>query len=158
MEEQWAPVAGFEGLYEISDQGRLRSRRGIRVLLTNPNGYKRVGLSKGGVSFGRKIHRLVAIAFVPGTAPGLDVCHIDGDKLNNRATNLRWGTRSENIQDQVRMGRHRNSRKTHCTHGHKFTPDNTRVDPDHGGRSCRTCTRQRSAAWRARLRELNSRV
>jgi hypothetical protein len=88
------------------------------------------------------------MVFVPGFAPELDACHIDGDKQNNRADNLRWGTRSENILDQVSMGRHRSARKTHCAQGHEFTAENTyRWRPD-SQRVCRACRRARRAVKR----------
>lgn len=138
MNESWKPVPDYEDRYEVSNLGRVRSRRGVRKLGKNTNGYAHVHLSGGGRSEMVKVHRLVARVFVPGEEPGLDVCHIDGDKLNNSAANLRWGTRSSNIRDQVRMGRHIHARKTHCVHGHEFTPENTYVRRGIW-RECRTC-------------------
>ena len=156
MEEIWRPIPGYER-YELSNLGRVRSKRGIRKLFTNPNGYAHVVIHGGGKLHTLKIHRLVARVFVPGEAPGLDVCHIDGDKLNNAATNLRWGTRSENILDQVRMGRHINARKTHCKSGHEFSPENTRLTSD-GRRKCRTCRRALKRAENDRLKAQRARV
>lgn len=113
-EEDWKPVAGFDG-YEVSDLGRVRSWRPYRgtavprVLspLDNGHGYKQVTLVCGRARLKRHIHRLVAETFL-GTAPfdAAEVCHADGDKGNNSIGNLRWGTHRENAFDLVRSGRH----------------------------------------------------
>lgn len=62
--------------------------------------------------------------------------HIDGNKVNNKLINLRYGTPWENGQDYVKH-------KTHCINGHEFTPENTYRRPDTGHRMCRACGRER---------------
>lgn len=111
--ERWRAVVGFEGLYEVSDLGRVRGversfkdkngvdqRRGERVLapgLTG-KGYRLVVLRKDGKSFTRTVHLLVAHAWVRNPAPAVlrEVDHEDRNRTRNAATNLRWSTRAIN--------------------------------------------------------------
>src|SRR5690606_32157657 len=95
---------------------------------------------------------LVAAAFLGPRPEGSEVCHINGDPADNRVENLRYGSRSENVLDQVRHGVHNNARKTHCKNGHAFTPENT-MRRSEGGRRCRTCNDAQQAAYRARVKE-----
>lgn len=145
--EHWLPVPGYEGLYEVSDRGRVRSlprltasgRLGGRVLRPRiVDGYLRVNLSKDGVAQSRKIHQLVAEAFLGPCPPGLEIRHLDGNSKNNAIWNLAYDTRSENMLDKVRHGTHHEARKTSCKWGHEFTPDNAYISPS-GRRNCRKC-------------------
>lgn len=147
MEEEWKVIPGSGGRYAVSNLGRVRGPRGVLQPAKNPNGYMHVNITADGHRRTRKIHRLVADAFVSGKTEGYDVCHIDGDKLNNRSDNLRWGTRSQNILDQVAMGRHRSARKTHCAKGHEYTPENTYY---YAQRVCKACARERRSRRRSR--------
>lgn len=119
MTEKWTPVAGYEGLYEVSDQGRVKSlgrlirskgngHRNIpeRVLkpCMNPNGYAMVALCKDGVIERVGIHRVVAKAFIPEVEGKPFVNHINAVRNDNRACNLEWCTQKENIQHAVRIG------------------------------------------------------
>lgn len=123
--ERWKPVLGFEGAYEVSDFGRVRScdRQAVYVRIVDGQPQKatrlrrgtllRPGTVKSGhqlVSLGRGasrlVHRLVLDAFVGPKPPGHEGCHGDGNPANNRLDNLRWGTRSDNVQDAVRHGTH----------------------------------------------------
>lgn len=117
---RWLPVAGYEGDYEVSDVGQVRSLPRERIgrwgvvrrvpgkilkgIKTGP--YRRVGLRKEGATRLLRVHRLVARAFVEGIGPV--VRHLDGDSLNNCSENLAWGTQRENTLDTVRHGRSRN--------------------------------------------------
>ena len=95
--ELWLPVTDYEGIYEVSNYGRIR-RIGGEIMNGNINsyGYRVVKLSKNGRQKDKKVHRLVALAFIP-TISGKDfVTHKDGDKLNNYVGNLEWVTRGEN--------------------------------------------------------------
>lgn len=147
----WKAVAGFEGLYRVSDEGQVdtRNRRGEwspRAIHTDRNGYKRVTLSREGVKTNHLVHHLVLEAFV-GPRPGGTECrHLNGQPGDSRLVNLQWGTPSENAYDKVRHGTHHAAAKTHCKRGHEFTPENTiRNGPT--GRGCRTCNNERAAAW-----------
>jgi hypothetical protein len=95
----------------VSDLGRVRSldridARGSRIKgrVLSPahraNGYLQVGLHRGGKLYMRMVHALVCEAFRGLRPDGKEVRHLDGDKLNNHVSNLRWGTRSENELDK----------------------------------------------------------
>ncbi len=116
--EIWKAIPGYEGAYEVSNLGRVRSRDRLvrvghgafrtlrgRVLRPAPG---RTGLcvvvGKGNT---RQVHSLVAAAFIGPRPPAADVRHLDGDPTNNCATNLAYGTRSENNRDVVYHGRRR---------------------------------------------------
>jgi len=129
MQETWLPVVGYEGLYEVSDLGRVRSlpkvtSRGGRMAApvvrmpgkvlkpvpTKKGGYLTIRLyplnGGKGTSRSYRIHRLVLAAFVGPCPPGLEGCHYDGDPKNNALTNLRWDTYEANRADMRRHGRH----------------------------------------------------
>jgi hypothetical protein len=164
-EEDWRPVPGFEGLYEISASGDvrtiariLRRRNGrkytvaplLRKPVPNRYGYLGVRLSKDGATFPKEIHALVALAFLGPRPAGADIRHLDGNKVNNSASNLKYGTRSENILDAVAHGTHGMTRKTHCAQGHPFDAMNTRETGRQ--RVCRICARKRGREHAARKR------
>lgn len=103
--ETWKDVAGYEGMYQVSDEGRVRRLVGYKCKATrilkpvkHTNGYLLVRLCKNGESKCTRIHRLVADAFIPNTENKGDVNHIDGNKTNNHVSNLEWATRSENLK------------------------------------------------------------
>lgn len=143
-EEEWRAVPGYEGYYEVSNAGRVRSlrrrlRRETRLLTANLSSkYPAVTLSKDNVRSLRRVHSLVMAAFVGPRPEGMEVRHIDGNAFNPSLTNLAYGSRSENVLDQVRHGIHHVASKTHCIRNHEFTPDNTIVRVP-GRRTCRTC-------------------
>jgi hypothetical protein len=141
--ERWRWIAGFENLYAVSSFGRVWSEhRGGRYL--KPSTGKQalvVSLNRHGIRVQRSVHQLVAEAFIGPRPPGKEVCHWDDNYENNRLSNLRYGTRSDNAFDSVRNNRWFNTRKMKCKYGHSFTPDNTYVRSD-GRRSCRTCHRE----------------
>jgi hypothetical protein len=154
MTEQWLSVVDWEGLYEVSDRGRVRSVERIvpqgnhtrtapsRVLGPGRRGKGKVPfviLSNGPRRQSRSVHLLVLEAFIGPCPPGLEACHWDGDATNNHLDNLRWDTRAANTADMMRHGRHHQANKTHCKHGHEYTPENTKLV--NGGRSCRECHR-----------------
>jgi len=161
--EQWRPVVGYEGLYEVSDHGNVRSldrnspdhRGGVRKFKgrklrpgRESNGKWLVGLCRDGKAHSARVHRLVAEAFLGPAPEGAEVCHRDDNNDNNKLSNLYWGTRSDNLRDAVRNGRHWQANKTHCKWGHEFTPENTAIHRS-GGRQCRACRTARSRRRRA---------
>jgi hypothetical protein len=146
----WKPIPAYPG-YEASDSGQIRSTRTVLKPWMSA-GYQTVSLRRAGVTKKVHVHRLILLTFVGEPDGQLDGCHIDGDRLNNSIENLYWGTRSQNILDQVTHGRHNNARKTHCLRGHEFTEDNTYV-VGAGRRQCKACTLAQSAASYARRRK-----
>jgi hypothetical protein len=103
-EEEWRWVVGYEGMYEVSNLGRVAShvgrgrRSGRHLLKLSPNdkGYLAVTLCRNGHQEKSSVHRLVARAFVNGYAPDREVNHRDLDNRHNAATNLEWVTPDEN--------------------------------------------------------------
>lgn len=117
----WRSVPGYVGLYEVSSCGLVRSldrrdtssngqRRYYAGRLLNwwlsVGGYPEVSLCHRGRKSFRRVHRLVAMAFIPNPEGKPEVNHIDGDKTNNRVENLEWATRSENHQHACDTGLH----------------------------------------------------
>lgn len=98
--EIWKDIKGFEGIYQISNTGFVKSLRtnNIRISGNNGNGYRYVPLSKHGKVKNHYIHRLVALAFIPNPLKKYTVNHSDGNKNNNHVDNLEWATQSENSQ------------------------------------------------------------
>ena len=101
--EKWLPVKGYEGRYEISDLGRVRSLSdgGILRPAVNNNGYSHLTLSKDGKRKDFRVHRLVAQHFIKNDGGKRDVNHKNGIKTDNRACNLEWLTHSENEQHKI---------------------------------------------------------
>lgn len=119
--EEWKAVPGWEGRYEVSNQGRVRSlprqvhdrlrgrqwhiSGGIMKPGTRGKGYKCVALTDKNRSTTQSIHKLVCLAFHGAPNGKTEVAHADGDPANNRASNLRWATSKENHADKARHGR-----------------------------------------------------
>lgn len=158
--ERWLPVFGYEGIYEVSDLGRVRALPRIdaqggqrRERLFKPSrmdawGHRGVKLRKDGVVKSRYVHHLVLEAFVGERPLGTVACHWNDVPDDNRLANLRWATNSDNRHDCVRNGTDPNARKTHCLRGHEFTAENTRNYD--GRRHCRACQRIHDAAHKIR--------
>lgn len=121
-------MAGFEGLYEVSDQGRVRSLdRSVHLQgpwgsvvrvhpsvflkpLRHTGGYQRVMLWKHGHAKQTYIHKVVLEAFVGPRPNGMQVAHCNGDRQDNRLCNLRWATPAENQADRETHGTGRKGR------------------------------------------------
>jgi hypothetical protein len=154
---RWLPVLGYEGRYEVSDDGQVRSLlrwRGsqTRVLKPWPNryGYWCVSLSSGGKRNGL-VHTLMLSAFVGPRPPGALALHTDDNQNNNTLPNLRWGTYSENLLDMVANGNHAGANKTHCKRGHPLEGENLKRKAN-GARECLTCVRKRGREYMRRHR------
>lgn len=153
--EQWRPVSGYEGLYEVSDLGGIRSvdrvvpigsgdrtrRYTGRTLKpsADSDGRRRVILYRPGPTC-RSISAMVLEAFVGPRPEGHECCHHDGDASNDRLENLRWDTRSANHLDAVRHGTHGRTRRRACPRGHFLVQPNLVLGALRAGRrSCQAC-------------------
>jgi hypothetical protein len=135
--ERWLPIRGFEGLYEVSDQGRVRSLDRVvmlqghpklkertmrgRVLFQKTNrpaagAYKRkqVSLWKDNRQHTMNVARLVAEAFIPNPDGAPFVLHLDDDATNNMVTNLEWGDHAENVRQMIERNRMPSGRQHHA--------------------------------------------
>jgi hypothetical protein len=147
--ERWLPVVDYEDLYEVSDLGNVKSKRSGKLLTPVFWGSKRprISLYRNGKEKRRQIAQLMLEAFRGPCPPGQEVLHANDVVGDDRLENLRWGTRSENLQDMVRNGRNHWANKTHCPRNHEYTPENTYVLPS-GSRACRECARIRRLEWK----------
>jgi hypothetical protein len=104
--EIWKDIQGYEGLYKISNIGRVKSLKGsIEKLISisvKETGYHRVTLIKDSICKRKYVHVLVAKAFIGKS--NLEVNHINGVKSDNRVDNLEWVTKSENIKHAYKIG------------------------------------------------------
>lgn len=165
-QESWVPIKSYEGTYEVSDLGRVRSVPRIDALGRHKKG---VVLSLWVDSKGRPhanlrqkrhtVSRLVLAAFVGPQPDGMEGCHNDGNPGNNRRGNLRWDTRSSNTKDAVEHGTHRQTKKTHCPQGHELAEDNLTIYAKSvGHRHCLKCQRAMSLESYYRNRPRASRL
>ena len=107
MKESWKDIEGYEGLYQVSSFGRVKRVTTGRILKGSKDsiGYLLVILYKNNIGSTKKIHRLVAEAFIPNPDNKPQVNHIDEDKTNNIVSNLEWMTAKENSNHGTRNGR-----------------------------------------------------
>lgn len=153
--EAWKSIPGYEGLYEMSTFGRLKSLsrtvrgpKGPRIMVTKilkgyirGDGYVVHRLRKDGEEHRWYAHALVLHTFVGPRPEGMDIRHLDGDPSSNHLNNLAYGTRSENMLDTLRHGTNQNVLKTHCPQGHPYDEENTTIQKQGHARYCRACMR-----------------
>ena len=160
--ETWKPVVGWEGLYEVSDHGNVRSLdrtihysdgrvfhhkgRALRPGMSKSgrDRYQRVGLCRDSVTSMHKVHILVATAFHGPRPPGGVCRHLNDVVSDNRAMNLSWGTASENQLDSVENRHHTNTKKTTCLRGHDLIEPNLTGERDRH-RDCWSCRQARKS-------------
>jgi len=134
MNEIWKDVEGFEGYYQVSNHGRVKSLKRMaacrggafrtireRILkqgTANKRGHLNVMLSREGTHKNQWVHRLVLKTFTNECPKGYQCCHNDGNPMNNHIENLRWGSKEENAADKILHGtvpsgaKHPNSKLT----------------------------------------------
>lgn len=130
--EEWRDVVGYEGLYQVSNMGRVRSltrtilrskKYGVgmprtyyakeKPLIKNRTGYYKVNLCKNGIHKQPLVHQLVARAFIPNPNNYHFVNHLDCNRINNNVENLEWCTQKMNSQHASRMGSFRDGVNRH---------------------------------------------
>ena len=120
MPEVWKPLPGYEGSYEVSSHGRVRSldrlcrgkdgrnelHRGkvLKPWVQKRGGYLAVSIRDGTATKRRTVHTLVAETFFGPRPKGMDVMHLDGNRSNNALENLKYGTRKENLNQTYEYG------------------------------------------------------
>lgn len=161
MSEIWKSITSYEGVYEVSNFGRVQSldrvminSHGKRHCLkgkeirpsTGKFGHKRVVLySPGRPAETWQVHSLVLREFVAPRPEGLICRHLDGDPANNHVENLTWGTPSDNMYDKARHGVDHQRNKTECPLGHLLKEPNLQERKIKlGWRSCKACHQARS--------------
>lgn len=125
--ETWRAVVGYEGLYEVSSLGAVRTvTRAVRIggilriresknlkQWPDKDGYLVVYLFKRSKRLGRRVAHLVAAAFLGPRPVGQNVCHNDGSRSNNTKDNLRYATQKENIGDKKKHGTYRSGERAY---------------------------------------------
>lgn len=162
--ETWKPVREWNGLYEVSNGGRVRS---IDRIVLYPNGveqhfrsrvlrpaktskgYRVVMLHNQSRRKSVRVHSLVLDAFVGPRPEGMEVCHGPGGPGDNRLENLRWGTSSDNSLDQVADGTHGYASRDACKWGHLLEAPNVKAGPGNA-RICRSCRYAFGRKYRSR--------
>jgi hypothetical protein len=127
MKECWKDIPGYDGYYEVSDLGNVRSKTryvkhncgGLKKVegqekqaIVLNNGYHMIHLYKHGKGKGMLVHRLVMLAFVGQCPDNMEVRHLNSNRADNRLCNLTYGTHSENSIDTAKLGRHGKQRLT----------------------------------------------
>lgn len=129
--------------FSVSADGRFFGITGVE-LRTQPSdkGYSTVRLRHpDGRKSTPRVHRAVLETFVGPCPPGMEACHNNGDRTDNRLENLRWDTHQANERDKVNHGTNgRSHLNSHCPQGHAYTRENTYHHPQ-GWRVCRICKR-----------------
>ena len=117
MQEIWKDIEGYEGLYQVSNLGKIKSiqylnrvnnksypRNKILKIIINEKGYLKVDLYKLKKKKRFRIHRLVAQAFIPNPNNFPEINHINGNKQDNSINNLEWCTHSYNMKEAYKLG------------------------------------------------------
>ncbi len=135
MQEVWRPVVGWEGLYSVSDLGRVRREarsaangsrwpERLRTPSVSPQGYRQVRLQSNGRANTYKVATLVALAFIGLRPDGQVVRHGKNGQLDDSLPNLCWGTQLQNAADKIRDDTHNRGER----HGHsRLTADQVRT-------------------------------
>ena len=133
--EIWKDVVGFENLYQVSNFGRVKRKKGETIYkdgriahfsetVLKPTifkkGYLMVYLSKNSIKKTKQVHRIVAEAFIANPENKETINHIDCNKLNNNVSNLEWMTNLENIQHSIENGRYKYREEKRIIDGRKI--------------------------------------
>jgi hypothetical protein len=157
MIEEWKPVPGYVGYYEVSNLGKIRSldriiicsdgrHRRLRGKLIKPAidkiGRQTVSLCMNGTHLTQRVHKLVLLAFTAKRVSNTEGCHNNGDTADNSIENLRWDSHSGNMHDTIIHGTCHNLNKIRCPREHLLVMPNLRKDKiGRGHRGCLACNR-----------------
>lgn len=159
---EWRPIPGFEGRYEVSNFGGIRSVDVVVQRRTTPYTHKGRLLSQDSKKYGHRyvvlkvngkkthyyVHRAVLEAFAGPCPEGMECRHLDGDAANNSVENLRWGTPAENRADVIRHGNDHQLNKTECPKGHRYGEVYVRPGSGRRERICKPCQREWKRQWK----------
>lgn len=170
MQEEWRDIPKYEGLYEVSNTGKVRSvthysrnninggerlvRGRILSAFKMPSGYMQVKLSRNDKREKHYIHRLVACAFLSNDNNLLEVNHIDGNKGNNNVNNLEWVSHKDNLIHAVRMRMTKKANPVLCVETNKQYNSMSEAERDTGinkhfiKTSCDTGIAYKNLHWR----------
>ncbi len=164
--EEWRSVVGYEGIYEVSSKGRVRSLdrmvhngralhpKAGQLLSAYRGNYSKVRLKRGDGGRTWNVHTLVALAFLGLCPEGMEVCHNNGDPHDNRLSNLRYDTHVANSLDRREHGTaYRRRDADECFHGHPYAEGSFYIDKQCGKRVCLICDAERGARKRQADRE-----
>lgn len=161
MIEIWSVIPGFSD-YDVSDMGHVQSRRvsaegrPVAQIQRSAGRYNGVAIiNDAGEPKRVMVHALVLLAFVGPRPAGMVSRHLDDDPVNNKLSNLAYGTMKDNMADKLRNGHNTNANKTHCKRGHEFTEENIIRLPN-GNRHCRACQDLRYQASYAKQKVINA--
>lgn len=124
MEEIWKNIPEYEGLYQASNLGRIRNIHRLKTLggilrpILDTGGHLQIGLYKNSKQKRLLIHRLILKTFISPCPSEMECRHLDGNPVNNKLNNLKWGTRSENQQDSIRHGTFFHPNNSGSNNGH----------------------------------------
>lgn len=141
MKEIWIGVTDAIISQEVSNYGRYRVKGKVREPAIGPQGYRLISVRGTTVC----LHQAVMAAFVGPRPAGEEVCHYDGDKLNNHLDNLRYDTHQSNMQDMRRKGTEVHGDLEYCPRDHRRIPEN--IIPSRGrwgDEPCLACSRARA--------------
>jgi hypothetical protein len=165
--EEWRPIPGFDN-YKINAFGEIYTlrRKGVAggqlAHTLDTRGYRVARIFKGNREYRIRVHKLVMLAFAGPRPSGTEIRHVDGNKENPAFVNLRYGTRSDNVNDSVVHGVHHYAGKTHCPQGHIYDEANTYFPPQANvtgtNRQCRACRAARGRKMNARKRTLRKAI
>lgn len=166
--EEWRAVVEWEDRYRVSNMGRVKALATERSngwgTYVQPerimgqssnvrNQYMHVMFRRDKKSYCKSVHRLVLEAFAGPCPEGFEACHNNGDRTDNRLSNLRWDSKESNRADMKNHGTVYQYDKTHCPNGHRLEPPNLSPWALRGRkgkkpyRRCRSCDRARSRIY-----------
>lgn len=168
MNECWLPIEGYEGIYEVSNFGAVRSLDRIVEFCTGRRvpfkgkvlapalsrcGHLKVSLTQHNEAETRLVHQLVAQAFIGPRPTGMEVRHLNGIGTDNRVENLAYGSHQQNVRDRNEHGTCPQLLRTHCPQGHAYDENNTYRKPsDPNRRHCLICRRESDKIRQAKRR------